>query len=407
MRLMLVVEETFCRLRDGTYSSYLTYDSFWKRYLNVFETILIVARVRPTDNLPSGYKVLAGENFQILPLPCYHGPYQYLQHMRLTKKTMANAIRPKDCYLFRVPGNLATQFLKLIEKGYPYGLEVMVDPWNAFAPGSVRSLIRPYARWLWTRNLVSQCKKASAVSYVTRYALQKRYPPGKNAFVTNYSSINLKRSDIYTEIGARIERISTLKARLAGKGPAVLLGFIGSFSQLHKLPHVHLNAVADCISRGANINLEMIGEGKMIEDMKKLANQLGIADRVVFRGRLPAGKQIFEAIDRFDLFLNATATEGLPRVVIEAMSRGCPSIASDVGGTCELLLPEFIVPHNNSRALADKIMAVLEDSESMIKVIKRNLAVVTDYCEDVLTPRRYTFYSELRRRTEEYIGRKH
>lgn len=172
----------------------------------------------------------------------------------------------------------------------------------------------------------------------------------------------------------------------------------------HKRVDLHIEAIARCVEQGANVEFEMIGDGSMLKDMKELARRLGVAESVIFRGRIPGGKPILDALDNFDLFIHATATEGLPRVVIEAMARGCPCIGTDVGGIPELIEPDFLVPLFDSSALAAKIMEVLREPKKMADAALRNISHARNYRNDVLTPRRQAFYEALRERTERYLA---
>lgn len=407
MKLVVAISGRFQSFGDEVFSHHLTYERFWKRYLQVFDSVLVITRVKPVKKIPSGWDRATNSDVEFCALPDYQGAYQYLMKMNLIKKNILNALKPCYSFIFRVPDNISTQVWKHLGSGYPYGLEVVGDPWEAFAPGSVNSFIRPYARWSWTRNLKLQCKQASAVSYVTECILQRRYPPNKNAYTTYYSSINLDRNDLCDDVSKRLAAVSTIPERLIGNGPPIRLGYIGTFSQTHKLPHVHIEALAQCVAKGANVTLDMIGDGILLKDMKLLAERLGINNRVNFLGRLPGGKPILDAVDDFDVFLNAAAAEGLPRVVIEAMSRGCPCIASNVAGTPELLEERYIVPPGDAKKLAETILFVLRDPKVMAETVHRNINVARKYCKDMLEPRRHAFYEIVRKQTEEYLSKRH
>jgi glycosyltransferase involved in cell wall biosynthesis len=406
MKLVVALEDRFLKVENTFYSHHLTFERFWNRYASVFESVVVIARVIPVDNAPNGWGIVNKNNVHVTALPQYRGPYQYLRQLWRIDKIIQQTLQWNEAVILRVPGNIGTQVWKHLRPGYPFGVEVIIDPWDDFAPGSIRCLGRQFFRWKWTNDLKKQCRQAIAVSYVTQSALQKRYPPGPDAFTTYYSSIELDSSLIINDPSARLARIGTIPNRLKGEGTPVRLGFIGSFSQGYKLPDVHIKTFAKCLSTGANLTLDMIGDGAMLVEMKNLTQQLGVAERVNFRGRLPAGKPIIDALDTFDLFLNATGSEGLPRVVIEAMSRGCPCIASNVAGTPELLEQNYLVPPGDVDALAKKILSILNNKESMVEAVKRNVRVARNYCNDVLQPRREAFYRELRQHTEQYLTHK-
>jgi len=406
MRLIVAIEARFCVVGGQAYSSYLTYESFWKRYLDVFDSVLIVARATDIEKVPKGHQIATADRVKIAALPQYFGPYQFVRKMFRIRNIIREALRPDDACILRVPGNIGTQLYQQLPPSHPFGVEVISIPWDGFAPGAVKSITRPFFRRLLHYNLRKQCRHAVAAAYVTEHAIQRFYPPGESAFTTHYSSKNMDSKWILANPHERLARTETIPERLAGNGPAVRLGFIGSFSQGHKRPDIHIQAVAQCVAQGANVRLEMIGDGSMVPSMKKLAQRLGIADRVVFRGRIPGGKPVFDALDTFDLFINATASEGLPRVVIEAMARGCLCIGSDIGGIPELIEPDLLAPVCDSAALADKIIEVLKNPKRMRNVVLRNINHARNYCNDVLQPRRRAFYQALLERTEKHLSEK-
>ena len=105
---------------------------------------------------------------------------------------MAGAVGPDDAVILRVPSQLATLMVHILESaGHPYALEVVADPFDIFAPSAVRHPLRPFLRWWFVRSLRRQCRRALAAGYVTAETLQRRYPPGPQTRTTHYSSVEL------------------------------------------------------------------------------------------------------------------------------------------------------------------------------------------------------------------------
>ena len=404
MRVLVAIEGRFVAYGGDVFHSHLSYDRFWKRYLDVFDSVSITAREIPVARAPEGLMKVTGPNVTFAGLPDYHGPWRYLRVRRKVRAGIREAIAAADAHILRAPGMIATLVWKNLPKGTPFAVEVVGDPWFGLARGGVKSLGRPVFRRLFTRALRAQCQQATAALYVTKHALQRRYPPSPEAYATGCSDAQLSPECVCTDLSARLAAIAAVPARLSGEGPPVRLGFVGSFGQVHKLPHVHIGAVARCVARGANVVLEMVGDGAVLERMKRLAQRLGMGDRVTFRGRLPGGQPIFDALDTFDVFLNATASEGLPRAVVEAMARGCPCIASNVGGIPELVEPERLVPPGDPEALAQAILRLLNDPPSMKAAVERNTRLAREYTSEVLDPQRRLFYQALRERTEGWLA---
>ncbi|WP_158785268.1 glycosyltransferase [Pantoea sp. BAV 3049] len=84
----------------------------------------------------------------------------------------------------------------------------------------------------------------------------------------------------------------------------------------------------------ADWRMVILGEGPEHEALQRLAQQSGIADRVQFTG---FRSNALEYLAAFDVFILASKSEGLPRVVLEAMLLKTAVIGSRVTGTAELI----------------------------------------------------------------------
>ena len=85
-----------------------------------------------------------------------------------------------------------------------------------------------------------------------------------------------------------------------------------------------------------SVRLEIVGDGPMRSAYERLAQELGIEERVEFRGLLPK-PELAERMRRADLFVLASRFENNPCVVLEAMASGLPVVATRVGGLPELV----------------------------------------------------------------------
>ena len=78
--------------------------------------------------------------------------------------------------------------------------------------------------------------------------------------------------------------------------------------------------------------LKLVGDGDTLPAAKKLAEELGIRERVEFKG---SRGDVPEVLEQSDVFVLASKMETLPISILEAMRAGLPVIASDVGGVSE------------------------------------------------------------------------
>ena len=393
MRVMVTFGHRFLRTSNGHIYTRGTVDySFLSRYLAVFDEVVVLSRVEDVDEIQPDKNRTDGPNVSIFPLPYYFGPMQFFKRYREVKAAVKRAVDAADAYILRVSGHEGTMLWHhLRKKGIPYGVEVVTDPWDVLAPGSVKTILRPFLRRKMTRDLVRQCRYASVAAYVTEYSLQKRYPPG--CWSTHYSTIDLPADAILDEsvVNRRTERIA---AKLDA-GEPLRLCFVGGMSQLYKAPDILISSAADCIKNGVNLELVMVGDGELRPQLEEQAETLGAAEKIHFLGSLPPGQAVYEQLDQADLFVLPSRQEGLPRAVIEAMARGMPCISSTVGGVAELIGHEYLVPPGNIEALSKKIKEVVSDKEALHQMSHRNLKKSHKYCIDILNERRKEFYQKL------------
>jgi len=371
--------------------------SLWARYLEVFDAVQVVTRVRPVAQPAPGARRVDGPQVAVFGLPFYVGPWQYLGRRHALRASLRSVLNSTDAVLLRVPGIISASVAGLMQRAQrPYGVEVIGDPYDMFAPGSVRSVVRPFMRrWLpW--QLRRQCAGAAAALYVTAEALQRRYPPGPTTYAVGCSDVELPK-----------ETFVAVPRPVQPDKRQFKLIFVGGLGQLYKAPEVLIAAVAANIRSGLDLRLTMAGDGQHRADLEQLAHQLGIHERVRFAGLLPGGAAVRAELDQADLFVLPSRQEGLPRALVEAMARGLPCIASTVGGIPELLPPEDMVPPGDVEALATKIREVLASRERMAQMAARNLEHARDYCADILRARRRTFFEAVRDRTLEWQRRRH
>ncbi len=132
--------------------------------------------------------------------------------------------------------------------------------------------------------------------------------------------------------------------------------------------------------------LTIIGHGTQKELLAKLVKDLALVDRVVFTGAMEH-KEIIKYLSKSRIFvapsINLTDDiEGMPTVILEAMSVGVPLITTDAGGITDIVTDGFnglIVEQRNPEALAIKIRDLLLDTEKQKFLSKNALEQIKKY----------------------------
>jgi glycosyltransferase involved in cell wall biosynthesis len=392
MKVCVALEQRFYGTPDGAvWTDGPCARPFWDRYLEVFDEVQAIARVKPVDKAPSGAVQADGHGVAFAPVVHYIGPREYLRKASSVRKSVVRGAGCSDAILLRVPSNLASVLVPtLAGRGQPFAVEVVGDPYDAFSPGAVKHPLRPFLRRWFARELRQHCRQAFAGAYVTAEALQRRYPVGPNGRSFYYSDVQLS--------GLTAEYARPAKSKTSWK-----LITVGSLEHLYKAQDIQIDALARCRQQGLDVELILVGDGQHRSALAERATRLGIASHVHFRGQLASGGPIRDELDRADVFLLPSRQEGLPRAMIEAMARALPCIGSTVGGIPELLPPEDTVSAADAEALARKIQEIVLDPQRMQRMSARNLARVGDFQEDVLRERRLEFYRYVREQTEEWL----
>lgn len=408
MNLVITLDCRFVRTPDHRVWTLTNYDrSFWDRYLRVFDGVKIVARAQPKVTVDEKYHRVDGQSVEFVEVPYYLGPWQYLTVRQGLRKVIQSAANASDAVLCRVPSRLGTDLIDYMWKSArPYGLEVIGDPYEALGPGAVRHILRPFFRYSLTRSLKQQCARASAASYVTGYALQKRYQPLTAGCSFPISDIDLRSEDMAAAprvFGPSCANEAFKNAPDNEQGNRRLV-FVGSLAQMYKAPDVLMQAVHLLHRRGFAVKLAILGDGRHRPEMEQLAQSLSLDGSVKFLGQLPAGGAVRAELDRATVMVMPSRTEGLPKALIEAMARALPCVATNVGGIPELLDAEDMVPPNDANALAAKLQEVLSNPERLTRMSAHNLAKAQEYRSEVLENKRSEFYRHLRKATEAWLA---
>jgi glycosyltransferase involved in cell wall biosynthesis len=156
------------------------------------------------------------------------------------------------------------------------------------------------------------------------------------------------------------EDVAAARASFGFNGDETVVGGVGR-AEPQKRFDVLLDAFARLAPRYPQLRLLIAGEGSLRAHLERQAAQLGVADRCRFPGHCPRIPQVYHALD---LLVQSSDYEGTPNVVLEAMAFETPIVATNVGGTTELVRHEvdgLVVPPRNDRALADAIARTLQD----------------------------------------------
>lgn len=188
-----------------------------------------------------------------------------------------------------------------------------------------------------------------------RFIELKILPPGKARVI--YNGLNPGDFPVARGLEDKKRRREELGLPVDG---ALLLA-VGSLT-VHKGYSNLLRAIRDLPGQFA-WHLVIAGSGPLADELWSEVRVLGLSEVVTFLGR---SDRVPELIAAADLLVLSSMWEGLPGVVMEAMAGALPVVATDVGGTPELVeegKTGYLVPPNDSEALRIALEKVLSLSE--------------------------------------------
>ena len=145
-------------------------------------------------------------------------------------------------------------------------------------------------------------------------------------------------------------------------GTERLVGIVGRLFPI-KNHHLFLEAAAVVAGKDPSARFVIVGDGTLRPALESYAEEMGIADRVIFTGWRRDLPNIYADLDVLAVTSN---NEGTPVSAIEAMAAGCPVVATHVGGLPDLIQEGktgYLVPPGDAPALATAWLRVLQQPE--------------------------------------------
>ena len=146
----------------------------------------------------------------------------------------------------------------------------------------------------------------------------------------------------------------TARAAL-GFGGKRVVGVLGRVEFLQKRQDFLIRAVARHRAALADTVFAMVGDGPDLPAAKRLAGKLGLGDRLLF---LPWQQDVSDLYAALDALLIPSRYEGVPLVMMEAMARRIPVLASAVDGMADFLPKECLFRSGDAAGMVGRIRAL-------------------------------------------------
>lgn len=381
MKLTFVHDGPLFYDKNGKYYEF-AYHELQERYSHIADDITFMMRTKPISGdrkftpVPAAIHVVSVPNFKSLKL--------YFTEKKKAEAIVKKQINESDIVVLRTQSSIAQLALKYIHKyKKPYIVESVGCSWDSYwNHGLLGKIVAPYM-YLKTRSAIAG---AGYVYYVTTEFLQKRYPThGKTVCCSNVVLEQLE--DCILE--KRLQKIKEFTP-----SQKLILGTAAALDTRYKGQEYVIRSMKELLEAGYDVEYHLAGGmtgAKENTFLKDLADKCGVADRVVFCGSL-AASQMADYYDSIDIYVQPSKQEGLPRAVIEAMSRGCPVIGSNIAGIPELVQGQFLFKKGSAKELIKALKRILGSDLSVIAV--ENFVKAREYEKDKLKIKRERFYDQ-------------
>ncbi|MDM1506883.1 glycosyltransferase family 4 protein [Myroides odoratimimus] len=371
---------------DGLYydgSGGVFTSDLWKRYLAVFNELIVIGR--GIDILPNKLVLSSCDNVSFSLIDNVHSIKSRLFEKRRIINEIRQAIIDCDFVIIRLPsflGSIAFEICKELKKKYM--IEVVGDPYEAYKyHGALLGKIVAPLEMVKLKRIV---REANNVVYVTQSKLQERYS-------NQFNNIGISNVQLYNLISNE----SVRNYYLENTSEFFKVGLIGTFHVKYKGHYELLKAVNLLKSEGIdNIKVYFVGTGDPTW-VVTLAEEMNLSNNIVIVGALEAGENgIIPFLDTLDCYIHPSKTEGLPRVVIEAMSRGKMCLTSNAGGVEELIESNYVHSAGNWLMLKEQLNMVYNFSNTeRYELGMQNLEKSSFYLEETLQKKRITFIKNI------------
>jgi glycosyltransferase involved in cell wall biosynthesis len=207
-----------------------------------------------------------------------------------------------------------------------------------------------------------------SVSFEITAHLTQRIKPQKVVTIPNGVDLERMHSGLTT---------SQAKERLGIEHDCQVIGIAGRLEPIKRLD-IFLEVAKIIAARRPTARFVISGEGREKPSLVKLARSLGIGDRVLFLGHR---NDMYDVLRAFDVLLLCSDHEGLPTVLLEALSLGVVVVARAVGGIPEVVrdgVNGILVDSSDPRRVAEACVQALVDRPGSERLVESGIRCVKE-----------------------------
>lgn len=346
-------------LYNDDYYTISPHRSYIERMQELFEEITLVAPVKVVkikDEVQSLRKIPSNQ-LSIEALPYSKGSVDALKYRRTYKKTIKKVASKTDLFFCRVPDPFCWMPARLTDK--PVIMHFVGDTADAtkhninFSWLKKQILLAGYS--FEYRRILKSARKSTVYTNGTHLSakLQKH-----GITATPVISSTITRNDLALE---------PLRPMEHNPFTIIYVGYLRYAKGIDTL----IEVIKRLEERHFNYQFHIVGDGDIYSTLHALVSELKAENHIHLHGHIDNRDKLLSLLRSSDLFFFPSLSEGSPRVVIEAMSQGCPVLSTPVGslpGCFEENKEILFFPFKDAEIATSKILEVGENLEMLTQL---------------------------------------
>lgn len=227
-------------------------------------------------------------------------------------------------------------------------------------------------------------KHSDYVLYVSNDFLQKRYPTNAK-YQCGCSNVKIPTMSDET-LTNRLNFIDNWD------GNEIRIATTAAVDVIYKGQQYVIRALYQLKKKGySNIHYYLLGGGDN-SFLKSIVKRYELEEQVHFMGIVPHEK-VLEILDKMHVYIQPSLQEGLPRAMVEAMSRGLLCIGAKTAAIPELVLPQYVIKRRSYSEIAKVLERIKK--EELLQQAKVNFDEAKNYQDELLNERRNAFFDKV------------
>lgn len=364
------------------YALNLTSEVLHKLYFPYCDKLIICQRIIHTTDV-SGLTEVNSKDIEYVCPPYSSSAFSmYFLNRKKYFRFIEKLVKQAD-FVIQRPGLLGCAAAKFAKKyNKPCVCEVVGDIFSSFwHHGITGKFLAPFREHDTKRTV----RASKYTIYVTQQYLQKQYPCSGKCI--GISDVEIEKLDNRI-LEKRLNKIDKYENNHIYKMVTVAGVNARAKGQIYAL-----KAIKMLKEKEITVIYYLVGEGNQTY-LRSKADDLGISDQVIFTGAMQHDK-VYDFLLDMDIYIQPSLHEGLPRAVVEAMSRALPCLGSHTAGIPELIPDEMIFEKKNVRQICCIIENLTKDKLKKYATISFERA--KEFEQEKLKKKRDKFFNDFLR----------